>query len=115
MRIAPRVAVTDEQRQTLRRWSRGRTTPTRLVRGAQIVLLAVEGKQNIEIADELGVERTIVGRWRKRFVEHGLAGIEKDAPRGGRTPNRALARLKRRERLEALSPNVSATGSTHDS
>jgi transposase len=57
-----------------------------LVRRAQIVLLAAEGKENNVIAEELGVERTIVGRWRKRFAELGLAGIEKDAPRGGRKP-----------------------------
>jgi transposase len=69
---------------TLQRWSRGRSTPARLVRRAQIVLRAAEGQPNTEIAQDLGVERTIVGRWRKRFAEKGLAGIEKDAPRGGR-------------------------------
>lgn len=92
MRIAPKVTLTDGQRQTLVRWSRGRTTPARLVRRAKIVLLAAEDKQNIEIAAEWGVERTVVARWRKRFAEQGLAGIEKDAPRGGRTPNRTLTR-----------------------
>lgn len=86
MRVAPMIVLTDEQRATLVRWSRGRSTPARLVRRAQIVLLAAEGKENITIAAELGVERTIVGRWRNRFAEKGLAGIEKDAPRGGRTP-----------------------------
>ena len=92
MRVAPKVILTDEQRVRLRRWSRGRTTPMRLVRRAQIVLLAAEGKQNIEIAEQLGIERTIVGRWRRRFVARGLAGLEKDAPRGGRPANTALAR-----------------------
>jgi transposase len=91
MRVAAPIMLTDEQRTTLLRWSRGRATPARLVRRAQIVLLAAEGKQNQEIAAELNVERTIVGRWRKRFAQHGLAGIEQDAPRGGRTPDTALA------------------------
>ncbi|MCX6601841.1 MAG: IS630 family transposase, partial [bacterium] len=86
MRVAPKAILTDEQRTTLTRWSRGRSTAARLVRRAQIVLLAAEGKENIEIADELQVDRTIVGRWRRRFVDLGLAGIEKDAPRGGRKP-----------------------------
>ena len=92
MRVAPKVTLTDEQRVTLRRWSRGRTTPMRLVRRAQIVLLAAEDQQNIEIGEQLGIERTIVGRWRRRFVARGLAGLEKDAPRGGRPANTALAR-----------------------
>ena len=86
MRVAPQVMLTDDQRTTLLRWSRGRRTPARLVRRAQIVLLAAKGKANIDIAAELSVERTIVGRWRRRFAEKGLPGIEKDAPRGGRKP-----------------------------
>jgi transposase len=91
MRVAPKVLLTDKQRATLLQWSRGRTTPARVVRRAQIVLLAAEGKENLEIAATLGVERTIVGRWRRRFVEQGLEGIEKDAPRGGRKPSTLLA------------------------
>jgi transposase len=78
------ITLTAEQRTTLQRWSRGRTTPARLVRRARIVLLAAEGRQNKDIAEELGVERTIVARWRNRFAVRGLPGIEKDAPRGGR-------------------------------
>lgn len=88
MRVAPRVVLTDEQRRVLQRWARGRATPARVVRRAKIVLLAAEGKENLEIADELEIERTIVGRWRRRFVAKGLPGIEKDAPRGGRSANR---------------------------
>ena len=92
MRVAPQVNLTAEQRATLRRWARGRTTPMRLVRRAQIVLAAAEGKQNIEIAEQLGIDRTIVGRWRRRFVAQGLTGLEKDAPRGGRPGDIAMAR-----------------------
>lgn len=92
MRVAPKVHLTDDERKVLERWARGRTTPMRLVRRAKIVLAAAEGKQNLEIAKQLGVERTIVARWRNRFVAKRLAGLEKDAPRGGRPANTALAR-----------------------
>jgi transposase len=91
MRVAPQIELTEEQSATLKRWSHGRKTPARLVRRAQIVLLAAEGKDNLDIAAELDIERTIVGRWRRRFAEQGLAGIEKDAPRGGRKPDTKLA------------------------
>ena len=84
MRVAPPITPTPEQKVTLERWARGRTTPARLVRRAQIVLRAAAGEQNRVIAQELGVERTIVARWRNRFAAQGLVGIEKDAPRGGR-------------------------------
>jgi transposase len=91
MRVAPPIMLTEEQQTTLQRWSRGRTTPARLVRRAEIILLAAAGRQNREIAAELGIDRTIVNRWRRRFAERGLAGIERDAPRGGRKPDVGLA------------------------
>jgi transposase len=86
MRVAPVITLTNEDRQTLERWARGRSTPARQVLRAQIVLAAAEGKQNRAIAEELGTERLLVGKWRKRFAQQGLKGIEKDAPRAGRKP-----------------------------
>jgi len=56
----------------------------RVVERAKIILLCAEGKQNREIAELLGTTRRTVGLWRRRFVQTGLAGIEKDAPRPGR-------------------------------
>jgi transposase len=86
MRVAPKITLTDEDRQTLERWSRGRSTPARQVLRANIVLAAAQGRENQAIATQLGTDRLLVGKWRKRFAQQGLAGIEKDAPRGGRKP-----------------------------
>ncbi|WP_319025343.1 helix-turn-helix domain-containing protein [Acidithiobacillus ferridurans] len=49
---------------------------------ARMILLAAEGLQNKEIAERLGVDRMQVARWRKRYLEQRLAGIERDLPRG---------------------------------
>jgi len=84
MRVAPMIILTDEDRQLLQRWAKGRSTPARLVLRAQIVLASAQGKQNKVIAEELGTNRPLVSKWRTRFVRQGVAGIEKDAPRGGR-------------------------------
>lgn len=86
MRIARSIIVSDSDRKTLTRWARGRATPARLVLRAKIILLAGEGKQNKDIAEELNTDRLLVGKWRNRYADNGLAGIEKDAPRGGRKP-----------------------------
>jgi transposase len=86
LRVAPNITVTDEERRVLQQWSRGRSTPARLVLRSQIVLRAAEGIANNLIAQSLGTDRLLVGKWRRRFVEKGLEGIEKDAPRGGRPP-----------------------------
>jgi transposase len=84
MRKAAVVCISDEDRAVLARWSRGRKTPARLVDRAKIVLLAADGLENKTIAAELEINEKTVGLWRRRFVEDGLAGIEKDAPRSGR-------------------------------
>jgi len=67
----------------------------RLMQRAKMILMAATGKQNDEIARTLGVQASTVGRWRRRFAERGLAGIEKDAPRGGRTPTKQRHWAKR--------------------
>ncbi len=95
MRVAPAVHLTEEQSQQLRSWARGRRTPARLVRRAQIVLLAAEGKQNKEIGAELAVMPRIATLWRGRFLQLGLDGLKKDAPRAGRKP--ALSAEKERQ------------------
>jgi len=84
MRVAPAIVISETDRCTLQRWSRGRSTPTRLVLRAKIVLAAAAGKLNQEIAAELQTGMKTVCQWRSRFSQQGLAGIEKDAPRGAR-------------------------------
>lgn len=88
MRIAKVITLSDEERGTLTKWSRGRSTPARLVLRAKIVLAAAGGQENKEIAADLGCTRRTVGTWRNRFAALRLTGIEQDAPRGGRTPTR---------------------------
>jgi len=95
MRVAETITVTDDQRVTLQRWARGRSTPVRLMQRAKMILMAVDGQENKEIARTLGVQPSTVGRWRQRFAKSGLAGIEKDAPRGGRKPTKQRRWAKR--------------------
>lgn len=94
MRVAVKIELTDIERATLVKWSRGRSTPARLVQRAKIVLGAADGRANQAIAAELGCARKTVGEWRNRFAIERLAGIERDAPRGGRRPTQ-------REKFEA--------------
>ena len=86
MRIASTITLPEADREVLQRWTRGRSIPARLTLRAKIVLRAAEGGRNDVIARKLGTDRLLVGRWRNRFSKLGLAGIEKDAPRGGRKP-----------------------------
>lgn len=79
------LELSAEQRHELEARSRRYTLPYRDVVRAKMVLLAAEGLDNDEIAARLDTRREIVSKWRKRFFEQGLAGLE-ERPRGGRPP-----------------------------
>jgi transposase len=110
MRSACQITLSDADRTILERWSRGRSTQARLVTRACVVLAAAEGKQNKDIAVELKIARGTVARWRDRFAESGIAGLEKDAPRGGRPPK---ARDDLVRRIIEMTTQQKPTNATH--
>jgi hypothetical protein len=81
IRVAPPVVLDTQQRKTLEQWARSRSLFMRQVQRAQIILLAADGKQDLEIAAEVNISSQKAARWRKRFLKKGVPGLEKDAPR----------------------------------
>jgi len=94
MRVAPQVALTENQKHTLLQWARGRSLPARQVERARVVLLASAGRQDLEIAAEVGISNQKAARWRKRFLKLGLGGLEQDAPRPGRPSTLTSAKVQ---------------------
>ena len=82
LRVAPVVELSEEQEAELTKLVRSKRTSVRLSQRARIVLLAAQGLQNKDIAEQLSIGRVQVSRWRERYVEFGLEGIERDLPRG---------------------------------
>ncbi len=110
MRVAPTITLTQEQRATLKRLVSGRRTEVRVVTRAQIVLAAARRLENREIAEELGVTRETVGRWRSRFAQKGVEGITQDLPRGGRKPTN---RAKVESRIIRMTTQTEPENATH--
>jgi transposase len=86
MRVAQAIVLEADLRRKLEQQSRGRSTAARVVLRSRIVLLAADGLQNKQIAATLHIAPRMVTLWRGRFLEQGVAGLLKDAPRPGRTP-----------------------------
>ena len=78
-------AFSDEEQAELTRMARSRTLCAGRVKRAQLVLLAAEGRQAREIAEELRLHARTARFWLKRFNARGLAGLEESA-RPGRPP-----------------------------
>jgi transposase len=79
VRLKPKI------RKVLEARCRAPSTAQRDVRRARIVLLAAEGRSTRSIAKEVGVQPRIVSHWRRRFADHGLAGLE-DRSRASKKP-----------------------------
>ena len=84
MRIAPVVSLASDQKILLTKAAKGTSVSVRFSLRAKIIILAAEGRQDLEIAQKLGVTRQLSARWRKRFIQLGIEGLKKDAPRSGR-------------------------------
>jgi hypothetical protein len=73
------VTVTTRQRGILEPLARAKAAPQRLVERCRIVLLSAERRTNDAQADELGIDRQRVRRWRHRWARArpALAAAEK--------------------------------------
>ena len=87
-----RIELDKASRDGLIALTRRHTTPQQLVPRARIVLLAAEGKNNAEIAQELGVSIDMARLWRRRWLSFAAIRLEdlsvvdrlEDAPRPGK-------------------------------
>ena len=77
------IVLSDEERSSLLRIARTYTSQYREVIRAKVALYAADGLSNDQIAARLDTPRQIVSKWRKRFFEERLAGLE-ERPRRGR-------------------------------
>ena len=100
MRVAAPVTLTAEQKHQLSSVAASKTASVRFALRARMILLAADGLQDKQIAAQVKVRRQAVSLWRKRFLTLGVAGLAKDAPRGGRrrsarTPAKVRAIIER--------------------
>lgn len=99
LRPGPRavdIVLSAEEAAELYRWTHGAVGP-RLAERAKVVLACGEGMSNAAAASWCGVSVMTVGKWRKRFAEHRLAGLV-DTPRPGRpTADLVLSEAERAE------------------
>jgi hypothetical protein len=76
------ISLTVDERDILEGTTRAYTSPYIDVIRAKIVLYAAEGLTNMEIGERLDTPRQIVSKWRKRFFDERLAGLEEQSRRG---------------------------------
>ena len=92
--VATPLTMTDKQRRTIEAWHKAPNTPQGIALRAKIVLLAAEGAANNRIATELGITRTTVILWRRRFQESGVDALTHIRPGRGRRVSISAERVQ---------------------
>jgi hypothetical protein len=77
------IVLSAEERVELGRRVACYTLPHKVVQRAKMILYAAEGLANVEIARRLETAPEVVARWRRRFHDERLQGLD-DRARSGR-------------------------------
>ena len=103
------LQLSSEQREELERWAQSRALPAGDVFRARLILALADGLSYREIEGTLGASAPTVSKWKSRFEESGLAGLQ--GQHHGSKPRTATpaaqARIIRRAQQKP------ADGSTH--
>ena len=79
---ATAIVLTDEERSELESLARSTKTEFRLRQRARIVLLAAEGLSTRAIGRKVGCTTGTASKWRVRYAEKRLAGLDETGNRG---------------------------------
>ena len=79
------ITLTSSEKSVLEDVARKYTSPYFKVVRAKVILMAAQGLRNDQIALQVSLPRQIVSKWRKRFFEERLEGLE-NLSRSGRPP-----------------------------
>src|SRR5213593_2140010 len=109
-KIARPVVLSESNREQLQSWVRAQFTPQQVVLRSRILLMAAAGKQDLEIAGELKVNRHTPALWRQRFQRQGLEGIWEIQAGRGRKP---LYTEKKVAAIVEATLQTKPKGSTH--
>ena len=70
------LQVSSEQREELDRWAQSRALPAGDVFRARLILALAQGLSYREIEQRLGASAPTVSKWKSRFEESGIAGLQ---------------------------------------
>jgi len=103
------IELSTEEREELIGWSNSRTLPAGDVFKAKLILALADGKSYSAVEAELGTSRPTIARWKARFEDSRIAGLE--GRHKGSRPRRATPAMQ--ARLLKKTQQKPGGGSTH--
>ncbi len=87
------LTLNQTDREELERWVSAHRTPQQVAQRCRIVLAAVGGQQDKDIAEEMRINFKTVALWRKRFAAQGPDCLWEVAPGRGRKPQYSAEKI----------------------
>src|ERR1700692_1217771 len=103
------LAVTEEQRGELSKWAASRALPAGDVFRARLILALADGASYSQIMRSLQTTAPTISRWKRRFDEQGMAGL--DPRHKGSQPRVANAAVQ--AKIARKTQQKPSDGSTH--
>src|SRR5215467_11167609 len=103
------VRLREEQREELKQWAQSRTLPAGDVFRARLVLALADGWSYTQIKHRLHTSAPTISRWKQRFEQEGIAGLEPQHK--GSQPRVANAQIQ--ARIARKTQQKPPDGSTH--
>jgi len=76
------LELSDDERMELERLSRSRTAAAAIVQRVRMILAMAEGVPYADLVERFETSTTTLTRWRKRYVERGVAGLTDELKKG---------------------------------
>jgi len=103
------LELSEEQRNELRTWAQSRSLPAGYVFRARLILALADGSTYRQIEQTLGASAPTVSKWKVRFEEHGIEGLQ--GRHQGSKPRRATPAVQ--GRVIRRAQQKPSDGSTH--
>jgi transposase len=103
------LELSEEQRGELRGWAQSRSLPAGYVFRARLILALADGLTYRQIEQTLGASAPTVSKWKIRFEEHGIEGLQ--GRHQGSKPRRATPAVQ--GRVIRRAQQKPSDGSTH--
>jgi transposase len=103
------LQVSREQKEELERWAQSRALPAGDVFRARLILALAQGLSYREIERELGASAPTVSKWKSRFEQEGMAGLQ--GRHQGSQPRTVTAAVQ--ARIVRRAQQKPSDGSTH--
>ena len=93
-RHAMPVTLSESDRKELDRWVNVHRTPQQVAQRCRIILAAIRGQKDKEIAESMKINFKTVALWRQRFLNEGTDCLWEVAPGRGRKPQLSAQKVE---------------------